>query len=126
MSAKSGTCCWNAALLTSTSSRPNAFSVSATAIFAKAGSATSPARMIARRPSASTAFLVSSASRSSSRWQMTMSAPSRANSTATARPMPLSAPVIRAAKPSSLPEPFQNGASYMGAGSSRYSSPGFF
>ncbi|WP_262422868.1 hypothetical protein [Brevundimonas denitrificans] len=40
--------------------------------------------------------------------------------------MPLSAPVIRAAKPSSLPEPFQNGASYMGAGSSRYSSPGFF
>ena len=53
-----------------------------------------------------------------------MSQPSRANRTATARPMPESAPVIRAAKPSSLPEPFQKGASYIGAGSKADSSPG--
>jgi hypothetical protein len=36
---------------------------------------------------------------------MATSAPSRANSTATARPMPLSPPVITAALPVSRPEP---------------------
>ena len=53
-----------------------------------------------------------------------MSAPSRANRIATARPMPESPPVIRATLPSSLPEPFQKGASYMGCGSSAASLPG--
>ena len=38
---------------------------------------------------------------------------------------PESAPVISATLPSSLPEPFQKGASYIGAGSSFASSPGF-
>jgi len=40
---------------------------------------------------------------------MATSAPSRANSTATARPMPLSPPVMRATLPASFPDPWCRG-----------------
>ena len=56
---------------------------------------------------------------------MATSAPSRANSTATARPMPESPPVISATLPSSLPAALYSGASYCGRGRSSASMPGF-
>jgi len=46
-------------------------------------------------------------------------------STATARPIPESPPVINATLPSSFFEPTYYGASYIGAGSSLASMPGF-
>ena len=55
---------------------------------------------------------------------MATSAPSRAYSTATARPMPESPPVIKATFPWSFPEPLYLGAWYCGRGSSSDSSPG--
>jgi hypothetical protein len=50
-------------------------------------------------------------------------APSRANSTLTARPMPLSPPVISAVLPSSRPEPAKRGSN-SGAGTISVSRPG--
>ena len=55
---------------------------------------------------------------------MATAAPSRANSVATARPMPESPPVISAILPSSLPAALYWAASYRGFGESSDSSPG--
>ena len=62
--------------------------------------------VIARRPSCSTICFVLAASSCSHRYRIAMSAPSRANSAATARPMPLSAPVISATLPFSRSGPW--------------------
>jgi hypothetical protein len=56
---------------------------------------------------------------------MATSAPSRANSTATARPMPLSPPVIRATLPASLPLPWCWGRVASGVGVISCSIPGW-
>jgi len=53
-----------------------------------------------------------------------MSAPSRANITATARPIPESPPEMRATFPLSFPEPAYNGALYCGRGWTFVSRPG--
>src|SRR5688572_429845 len=55
---------------------------------------------------------------------MATAAPSRANSAATARPMPESPPVMRATLPSSLPAALYAPASKRGFGESSDSSPG--
>ena len=65
----------------------------------------SPGISTARRPASRTQCAVCSASSCSLRYEISTSAPSRANAIATARPMPLSAPVMIAALPFSLPEP---------------------
>ena len=63
-----------------------------------------PSSTSARRPAALMASTVVRASRSSTgRWTIATSAPSRAKSTLTARPMPESPPVTRATRLSSLP-----------------------
>lgn len=94
-----------AALFTSTSSPPNSSSTRCTGDRQWRSSPTSPPMATALRPASSTRRTVSCASASSSRYETMTSAPSRANARATARPMPLSAPVITARLPSSRPDP---------------------
>src|SRR5262249_4634963 len=102
------------ALLTRMSSFPNSSMVCSTAASRKRNSATSPVIVMQRRPSASTARLVVSASPCSSRYVIATSAPSRAWRTATARPIPESPPVISAITSRNLSEPRYCGASYIG------------
>ncbi len=86
--------------------RPNAFIVRATARSANDDLRTSPGISTQRRPSRSTASAVMRASfASTGRKQIAMSAPSRAKSTATARPMPESPPVMSATLSRSFPDP---------------------
>src|SRR3954466_16416369 len=96
---------WYAALLTSTSSRPSSSMVRPTSERQCSRSPTSPAAVMQRRPASSTRRLVSAASSSSSRYEQSTSAPSRAKANATARPMPESAPVIRATRSVIRPRP---------------------
>src|SRR6185369_2894037 len=108
------------------SSLPNFSTVLSTSFLQILGSRTSPIIGYAVRPSASTARLVSSASCFSSfRNVNATSAPSRAKSTATARPIPESPPVIKATLSFSLPAPAYRGAWCRGRGFSFASMPGF-
>src|SRR5947208_7750668 len=67
-----------------------------------ATSATSTERCMARLPRARISPAVSPALPSSSKWQNAMSAPSAANASAVARPIPREPPVIRAIFPASF------------------------
>ncbi|WP_456340168.1 hypothetical protein [Streptomyces caniscabiei] len=81
----------------------------------------------AGRPSLSTSPRTWSASTvSSGRWTMATSAPSLAYSSATARPMPESAPVISATSPSSFPQARYRVARQRGAVRVSASRPGRF
>ncbi|KAG1303069.1 hypothetical protein G6F63_016693 [Rhizopus arrhizus] len=84
---------------------PKALATCFTALLQNRGSRTSPAITTQRPPSRSTCWRVISASSASSRCSTATSAPSRANSTATARPIPESPPVMIARRPCSLPLP---------------------
>lgn len=97
--------CCSAALFTKTSSLPNSFTVCSTAFRQNSSPPASPAIKRQRPRFSSTSRLVSSASSCSLRYTMAMSAPSFAKAIATARPIPLSPPVIMAALPSSFPLP---------------------
>ena len=77
-----------------------------------------------RLPAALTWRTVSSASSCSLRYTITTFAPSLANAIATARPMPLSPPVMSAVFPSSLPLPTYSFASAAGGGRIGCSRPG--
>lgn len=67
-----------------------------------ATSATSTERCMARLPSARISVAVSPALASSFKWQKATSAPSAANASAVARPIPREPPVIRAIFPASF------------------------
>ena len=84
---------------------PNSLIASSTTSRHWAGSLRSPATRTARRPASSTYPAVCLASSCSERYAMSTSAPSRANAIATARPIPLSPPVMMAALPVSRPLP---------------------
>src|SRR5688572_5245320 len=116
--------CCSAALLTRMSIRPNSFSVRATASRQKLSYPMSPAIVMQRRPSASTSRFVSFASSCSLRYRHATSAPSLAKTIATARPIPLSPPVISATLPSSFPHALYFGSLALGRGRIFDSSPG--
>ena len=85
--------------------RPNSSCTRSTDSQQNISSPTSPLNRIARLPSSSTRRAVSFASDFSSRYRIAIKAPSRAIATATARPMPLSPPVMTATLSLSLPTP---------------------
>ena len=88
-----------AALLTRQSTRPNRSTAAATIASTWSGSRTSVGCAAARPPAASISATVSS-SGSGRRPATTTDAPSRANSWAMARPIPLPPPVTSATRPS--------------------------
>src|SRR5215213_6579200 len=94
-----GTAVPTPALLTRTSTRPNASIVASTSPWQSSGFATSVPTAIARRPAASTRPLVSSR-RSTRRAPSATSAPASASAFANATPRPEEAPVTIAALPS--------------------------
>ena len=89
-------------LLVVPTSAPNAAAASCANARPAAISTTSSERCIARRPRARISFAVCSPFASSSRWQNAMSAPSAANASAVARPMPRDPPVTSAICPASF------------------------
>ena len=86
------------ALLNAKSSRPNASTVLASAAFTSAAFVTSHRAATARPPCPSTRRTVSRLPSSDTSATTTL-APSRANATAAARPMPFAAPVTNATFP---------------------------
>ncbi|MGC0355513.1 hypothetical protein RKD25_002802 [Streptomyces sp. SAI-124] len=102
----SGCDIWYAALFTSTSIRPNSATARSTSARQLSSSRMSQETATALRPASSTSRDVSRASSASSgRCVNSTSAPSRANASATARPIPESPPVMTALRPSSRPAP---------------------
>jgi len=97
--------CCSAALLTRMSSVLNSDTVSLTACRQNFSSPTSPAMRMHCRPCSSTRRCVSFASLCSSRYTTATSAPSVAKAIATARPIPLSPPVMSATLFCSFPLP---------------------
>lgn len=85
--------------------RPNLRATASTTFRQWASSARSPGSVSASRPASSTTRAVCFASSCSLRYEIATWAPSRANASATARPIPLSPPVISAMRSFSRPSP---------------------
>lgn len=95
--------CCSAALFTRISSLLNSRRVLRIARLQKVSRPISPGIKATLLPVSLTSRAVSLASRCSLRYTIATSAPSDANAKATARPIPLSPPVISATRPASLP-----------------------